>query len=275
MTATTDATMSEVVSRDGTTISVYSSGEGPPLVLVHGGLGDHTRWDALRPRLEPHVTVHAMDRRGRGASGDSPDYRLEREFEDVAAVVEAVADASASPVAVYGHSYGGLCAFGAAKLPSDIGSVALYEGWPPVDPDAWAAPPGFLARLEELLAVGEREAVLETFLRDVVHMSDQEIDAYRRQPSWQGRVAAAHTVIREERAFQAHAFDHRQAARVTVPALLMVGEEQPLDWQAETVVEALPDARLCVLPGQAHSADIVAPELVATELLRFLSEQLG
>jgi len=273
MTPPTDAAMSRVVSRDGTEIGVFSSGAGPPLVLVHGGLGDHTRWDALRPHLEPHVTIHAMDRRGRGASGDSSDYRLEREFEDVVAVVEAVADTSGAPVAVYGHSYGGLCAFGAAALTSGIDRLMLYEGWPPVDPDAWVAPPGLLERLESLLAAGEREAVLESFLRDFVHMSDQEIDAYRNQPSWQGRVAAAHTIIREEQAFCERAFDHQQAARITAPTLLIVGDDQSLDWQPETVRDALPDARMSVLEGQAHTADIVAPELVANELLTFLSEQ--
>jgi pimeloyl-ACP methyl ester carboxylesterase len=71
------------VSADGTEIGYWTSGEGPPLVLVHGSMGDHTRWDSLRPHLEPHFTVHAMDRRGRGASGDGPDYRIEREYEDV------------------------------------------------------------------------------------------------------------------------------------------------------------------------------------------------
>ena len=170
--STTDATADRVVSRDGTEIAMFVRGEGPPLLLVHGGLGDHTRWDALRPHLEPHATVYAMVRRGRGASGDGPDYALEREFEDVAAVVDAVAHRSGAPVTVYGHSYGGLCAFGAARLTSGIDRLVLYEGWPPVDPAAWTAPPGFLERLEELLAAGDREAMLETFLREYVKMSE-------------------------------------------------------------------------------------------------------
>ena len=71
-----------VASRDG---------DGPPLLLVHGGLGDHTRWGPLLPYLDPHFTVHAMDRRGRGVSGDGPDYSPLREFEDVAAVIDAIA----------------------------------------------------------------------------------------------------------------------------------------------------------------------------------------
>ena len=100
-----------VASRDGTQIAYWTSGSGPPLVLVHGAPADHTRWRPLLPYLEPYVTVHALDRRGRGASGDALEYRLEREYEDVAAVVDAVA-ASGQPVDVYGHSHGGIVAFG-------------------------------------------------------------------------------------------------------------------------------------------------------------------
>lgn len=83
-----------VTSTDGTRIGFSSSGSGPPLLLVHGGLGDRTRWEALLPYLEPHLRVHAMDRRGRGLSGDPPEYALEREYEDVAAVVDAIATSS-------------------------------------------------------------------------------------------------------------------------------------------------------------------------------------
>lgn len=273
MTAEPDAVLSRVESRDGTAIGVWASGAGPPLVLVHGGVGDHSRWGVLRPLLEPHVTVHAVDRRGRGASGDQPDYRLEREFEDVAAVAEAVAEDSESPVAVYGHSYGGVCALGAVTLTSSIDRLVLYEGWPPVDPEAWALPPGLLERLQELLAAGDREALLEVFLREFAKMTDEEIAALRSQPSWAGRVSAAHTIIREERAFQESSFDPGLAAHVAVPTLLLVGENQTLDWQAEVVREALPDARVCVLEGQAHTADVVAPDVVADRLLPFLLEK--
>ena len=99
MTGTTEATVTRVASRDGTEIGWWTSGEGPPLVLVHGAVADHTRWRPLLPYLEAHATVHAMDRRGRGASGDAPVYDLAREFEDVAAVVgrSPAAPASRSP----------------------------------------------------------------------------------------------------------------------------------------------------------------------------------
>jgi pimeloyl-ACP methyl ester carboxylesterase len=266
---------SSAVSRDGTRIAFVASGSGPPLLLVHGGAGDHTRWGVLRPYLEPHHTVYAMDRRGRGGSGDGPDYALEREYEDVAAVVEAIAGRSSNGVAVYGHSYGGLCAFGAAPLTSHLSRLVLYEGWPAVDPEALSADAALLNRLEELLGQGQRERVLEIVLREVVGMSEQEVAAYRAQPSWQARVAAAELFPREERAFLATPFRRDAAQRVRVPTLLLSGEKTQELWQADTVAGFLPDVRVTVLEGQSHTADIVAPERVAEQLLRFLGERAG
>jgi pimeloyl-ACP methyl ester carboxylesterase len=267
----TEQRLERVVSDDGTEIGYWVSGEGPPLVLVHGSLGDHTRWDVLRPYLEAQVTVHAMDRRGRGASGDHPDYHLERESEDVAAVVDAVADASGSEVAVYCSSFGGLCAFGAATRTANIRRLALYEAWPPVDPEAFAPPAGSVERMEALLEAGDREAALETAYRDLVGLTEQELDEVRSQPSWPARVAAAHTIPREERAFQQTPFDRGRAATITAPTLLLVGTESP-DWgpEVETVAAALPEARIGRLEGQGHVADLFAPELVAAPLLAFL-----
>ena len=161
MAGTTEATMTRVESRDGTEIAVWTSGHGPPLVLVHGAVADHTRWRPLLPHLEPHVTVHAMDRRGRGASGDAPGYAIEREFEDVAAVVDAVADASGFAADLYGHPFGGLCAFGGATLTAGIGKLVLYEGWPPADARARELPPGVGGRLDALLAEGNRDGVVQ------------------------------------------------------------------------------------------------------------------
>src|SRR5881275_383775 len=83
--ATTSHT--KVISADGTAIAIETSGAGPSLVLVHGGVGDHTRWQKVLPRLNPQFTVFAMDRRGHGASGDSKQYSLQREAEDIAAVI--------------------------------------------------------------------------------------------------------------------------------------------------------------------------------------------
>ena len=179
MTHTDETSVMRVVSRDGTEIADWTSGQGPPLVVVHGTPADHTRWRPLLPFLEPHVTVHAMDRRGRGASGDAPDYDLAREYEDVAAVVDAVAAASGTPVDLYGHSHGGIVAFGAATLTSKIRKLVLYEGWPVPNPDVYALPPGLGDRLDALLAAGDRDAVVETIFRELELMSDEDLNASR------------------------------------------------------------------------------------------------
>jgi len=275
MAGTAEATMTRVESRDGTEIAVWTSGHGPPLVLVHGAVADHTRWRPLLPHLEPHVTVHAMDRRGRGASGDAPGYAIEREFEDVAAVVDAVADASGFAADLYGHSFGGLCAFGGATLTAGIGKLVLYEGWPPADARARELPPGVGGRLDALLAEGNRDGVVETVFREVVLMPEAEITALRAQPAWPARVAAAPTIVRELRAIPQVPFDPGQAARIAVPTLLLTGSDSDDPFAADlaTVAAALPDARIGVLDGQRHVADILAPELFARRLLAFLGER--
>jgi pimeloyl-ACP methyl ester carboxylesterase len=270
-----ESTMSRIVSRDGTEIAYWSSGGGPPLVLVHGTTADHTRWHPLLPFLEPHATVHAMDRRGRGASGDAPDYDVARELEDVAAVVDAVAETSGAAVDVLGHSFGGLCAFGGATLTSNVRKLMLYEGWPPPNPEAWALPPGVEERLEALLAEGNREAVLETFFREVVRMPEEEFAVYSALPAWQARIAAAHTITRESRAEQAAPFDPEQAAKITVPTLLLTGGDSPdlFKGDLDAVEAALPDARVVVIEGQQHIAIDLVPAVFAEHVLAFLHDQ--
>jgi pimeloyl-ACP methyl ester carboxylesterase len=261
-----------VESRDGTEIAYWTSGDGPPIVLVHGAPADHTRWRPLLPYLEQRVTVHAVDRRGRGASGDAAEYSLEREYEDVASVVDAVAAASREQVDVYGHSHGGIVAFGAASLTANIRKLVLYEGWPVSDPSIYALPAEVVRRMDTLLAEGDRDGVVEALFRSVEEMSDEDLAALRRAPSWPGRVAAAHTVTREIVGETRARLDAQQAAKIRVPVLLLIGEKSadPAKREVGAVAAALPDARLLVLAGQQHIADILDPENFAKHLLEFL-----
>jgi pimeloyl-ACP methyl ester carboxylesterase len=270
-----EGAMTRVVSPDGTEIAYWTSGEGSPLVVVHGTPADHTRWRPLLPSLRPHVTVHALDRRGRGASGDGPDYALAREFEDVAAVVDAVAENSRSSVDVYGHSHGGIVAFGAATLTSNIRKLALYEGWPVPDPQVYALPTGLEDRMDALLAEGKRDEVVETLFRELESMSDEDMEALRAAPSWPGRVAAAHTITREVRGETEALLDPEAAARIAGPVLLLTGanSSDPSKPDIEAVATALPNARIAVLEGQEHVADILAPKVFADHLLAFLHER--
>lgn len=272
MTRTAEATSSHVQSVDGTRIAVYISGEGRPLVVVHGTTSDHTTWRLVLPFLEPHVEVHAVDRRGRGHSGDSEDYDLGKECEDLAAVVEAAAAASGSPVDLLGHSYGGNIAFRTASRTANIHKLVLYEGWPAPNVAHRLVRPSLLAHLEMLLADDRPEEMLVTFYRDIVLMSDEELTTLQASPTWPARVAAAGTVPRELRAFGEHAFDPATAARIDVPVLLLVGENSPDEIKAdpEIVAAALPDAGVRVLAGQAHMAHLTAPETFADEVWSFL-----
>jgi pimeloyl-ACP methyl ester carboxylesterase len=261
-----------VASRDGTKIAYWTTGSGPAIVLVHGTPADHTRWRPLLPYLEPYITVHTIDRRGRGASGDALEYSLEREYEDIAAVVDTVATASGEQVDVYGHSHGGIVAFGAATLTANIRKLVLYEGWPVPNPSIYALPASVVRQMDELLAQGDRDGVVEALFRSVEEMSDEDMAALRRAPSWSGRVAAAHTVTREILGETRARLDAEDAAKITEPVLLVTGEESadPAMREVDAVAAALPDARLLVLAGQQHIGDILDPKTFAKQLLEFL-----
>ena len=269
MTAQASLTMTTIPSRDGTPIACFASGDGPPLVLVHGVLSDHSRWEALRQELDGHATVYAIDRRGRGASGDHDRYDAEREFEDVAAIVDALAAHHGAAVDVYGHSGGASFALGAASLTASVGRLVLYE--PAVDPGA-LLPRGFLGRLEALLADGDHDGVVEGFCRQVLHLPDEQLALYREHPSWAARVAAAPTLPRELAITADRLFDPDRAATVTARTLIITGEQTPAGFTdgVEVVADAIDGSQVQTLHGQGHTADVVAPALVAAHLLAFL-----
>jgi pimeloyl-ACP methyl ester carboxylesterase len=110
----------DVRSADGTSIAVWVEGDGPALVMVHGAIADRTTFEPFVAVLRHEMTTVSMDRRGFGASGDTLAYAIERDFEDVAAVIDAVAALTGGPVAVWGHSYGANCAMGGAALTGNV-----------------------------------------------------------------------------------------------------------------------------------------------------------
>ena len=266
-TPDTDEEMETITSADGTSIAFERTGRGPPLVLVHGTTADHTRWEPVRPAFEEHFTVYAIDRRGRGESGDAEEYALEREFEDVVAVVESIDE----PVILLGHSYGALVSLEAALRTDDIRTLVLYEPPLPVsedDPDT----EGVLDAMTTLVDDGEDEAALVRFFTAVVGVPAAELDALRSAPNWPARVDAAHTAIREERARKGYVFDATRFDGVTTPTLLVAGSESAPFLRDATAVldDALPNSRIAVLDGQAHAAMNTAPELFVDEVLGFI-----
>lgn len=255
-----------VTAPDGVPIACYRGGDGPPLVLVHGTTADHTRWAPVLPALAAHFTVYAVDRRGRGASGDAPTYAIEREFDDVASVVDAVG----GPVNLLGHSYGALCSLEAALRTHHLRRLILYE--PPVPTGLEIYPPETVARVAALLEAGDREGAVTTFLRDVAQVPPHELELLRSVPAWPARIAAAHTVLREMRGSEDYVFDAAQFADLRVPTLLLLGGDSPPIFKRaiEVVHAALPSSRIAVMPGQQHTAMNTAPELFVREVLGFL-----
>jgi pimeloyl-ACP methyl ester carboxylesterase len=263
MITTTAPTQRTTTSPDGTRIAWWISGTGPDLLLVHGTTADHTRWEAMLPLLESHVTVHAMDRRGRGASGDHADFSLEREAEDVAAVAEAIG----APVHVFGHSQGALYALEATTLTTAIGRLVLYE--PPV---GVAAPPDMRRQLAALISAGRRDEAVASFLMGVAGLTPEQIEQSRSLPSWASRVAAAHTIVREEEASATYRLDPSRFSGSDIPALLLDGTASPPPLREATarVARALPNSQVVPLVGHGHVAMLADPGLVAREILEFV-----
>ncbi len=253
------ATERHVVAPDATRIAVFSSGpaHGPPVMLVHGATADHTAWRAVAPRLAESFRVHAIDRRGRGASGDgSEPYRIEAEYEDVATVADAVAAEAGEPVDVVGHSYGGRIALGAALQTAAIGRVVVYEGAPsPADASGYR-PSGVEGRIRRLIDEGDRDAALETFFREIVGMPETELIAYRADPIWPRRAAAVHTTLRELEADGSPAASLEALRGVEQPVLqILGGASKPVFAEATAALDALlADSRVVVIPGARHAA---------------------
>jgi pimeloyl-ACP methyl ester carboxylesterase len=252
----------EARSIDGTRVAAHVSGDGPALLVVHGIAGDATRWTLVRPRLAERFTVYAMDRRGRGASQDAAIHSIALEAEDVAALVRAIG----GDVFVLGHSYGGLVALEAARIEPRIARLMVYE------PYFWAtpltAPSEPTLRYARMLEAGDRAEVLETFCREIVQMSDKDVARMRAHPSWDARVACAHTLVREMGAVEQHRFD---ASNLRMPLRMLVGSESPafLKDATERLHGKVPGSDVVVLPGQSHIAMDTAPDLFVSEVLAF------
>jgi pimeloyl-ACP methyl ester carboxylesterase len=268
-----------VTSPDGTPIAVFESGRATsgtrPLVLVHGTTSDHLTFRVVGPMLGLRRRLFAIDRRGRGASGDAPTaYSIAREFEDVAAVADAVALQSGGPVDVVGHSFGGRCGLGASLLTASIDRIVSYEGAPPRDagPDAAYEPGWLISRLRDDLERGDLAGLLEQFMRTVVRMNDEGIAAFRADPVWPLRVAAAPTIVRELEASNDPTAGLVALARVGRPVLQVLGSASPPAFGINTraLAERLRNGRLAVIEGAAHGAHHTHPAAFVAAVEGFL-----
>jgi pimeloyl-ACP methyl ester carboxylesterase len=252
-------------SRDGTPIGYDSRGEGPALILVDGALTVHSSGSGeLATLLAPHFTVYGFDRRGRGESGDTLPYAVDKEIDDI----EALIGRAGAPAFLYGHSSGGPLAMRAAiRLGSQVSKLAMYE--PPYnnDPGAQESWSRYLSQLAEALAEGRRGDAVALFLRFVGTPAEQ-VDGMRRATGWPGMEAVAPTLAYDHAAILGEPWSvpAALAARVGVPALVMSGDAGlPFMPDAARVLsEAIPQGRLRMLAGQTHEVkpDVLAPVLV-------------
>jgi pimeloyl-ACP methyl ester carboxylesterase len=260
-----------VQSTDGTPIAVWRSGAGPGLLLVHGTAADHSRWARTRPLFEHNFTVWAIDRRGRGGSGDGSRYSIAQEAHDIAAVAAAIGGA----VSILGHSYGALCCIEAAPAMPQLDRLVLYE--PPLPVGGQIVAPAAALDVERCLAAGDPEAALLTFFRSVVRVPEQQLDVMRASPAWAARVAAAHTLPREIRLEAEYRPELERLRAVHVPTLLLLGGDSPAFLQEATrrLHESMPRSRVHVMPGQQHVAmDMITEEFVQL-VTRFVLDAPG
>jgi pimeloyl-ACP methyl ester carboxylesterase len=261
--------MTEVTSSDGTTIAFDRSGEGPPVMFVGGALSDRSGGAPLAALLMQRFTVFTFDRRGRGDSGDTPPYAVEREVEDIGVLI-AEAGGAAS---VFGHSSGAALALEAAAGGLPITKLALYE--PPfvVDDSRPPLPSDYVARLIELVSEGRRGDAVEYFLTIGPGIPADVVAEMRGAPSWAAMEQVAHTLAYDGLIIGDRVFGDplpvERWASVTMPTLVIDGGASP-EWARNAVralADVLPHARRRTLEGQTHGAD---PEVLAPVLEGFL-----
>ena len=260
--------MDEVRSKDGTAIAFERSGEGPPVILVVGAFNDRATGAPLAAALQERFTVFNYDRRGRGDSGDTLPYAVEREVEDLEALIEE-AGGSAS---VFGYSSGAVLALRAAAHGLAIPRLALYD--PPVSADGGAGRlrEDLAARLGGLVEEGRRGEAVELFQTEVVGLPAEVVAQIRRAPFWPALEAMAHTLVYEIEILGDGSLPTELTASVETPTLVIVGGQSSpfLRETAPALADAMPDARARVLEGQSH--DLV-PRVLAPVLEEFLADR--
>lgn len=252
-------------STNGAPIACWQSGQGTPLLLIHGTSGDRLTWTPVLTKLERHFTVWTLDRRGRGHSGDDDAYSLMAECEDIATVVDAIGER----VHVFAHSFGGLCALEAARLTENIDKLMIYE--PPLSLTGSGWTQTMNQTMQSLLAEDGHEDVLLLFLREIVKCSEREITLIQAAETWPERIAAAHTIHRELVAIDNYRFEAHKFRTMQTPTQLFLGGDSPTRRRdiALTLKASLPNSRIVELEGQQHGAVRTAPDLLVDEIVRF------
>lgn len=252
-----------VTSADGTSIFFEQRGDGPPVILVGGAFNDRTTTVGLADVLAGDFTVVNYDRRGRGDSGDAPSYAVEREIEDLAALIAHVGGTAS----VFGHSSGAVLALEAAAAGIGIERVVAYE--PPYATDEHPRA-DIVAEVRAQLAAGDRDAAAATFLQ-VAGTPAEMIEGMKQAPVWGWFTALAHTLPYDLTICGPDARPRASLARIAIPALVIGGgaSDDALRSGARAAAAAVPGARHEVLEGQDHGV-LQYPETLRPLLLDFL-----
>lgn len=264
--------MKTVTSQDGTRIAYECTGDGPAVILINGALGDRKldrrfkMMSGLAELLLPRFTVIDYDRRGRGDSDEAGPFAVEREIEDISALIDTIG-ASAS---LFGFSSGGALALRAAGAGIGVDRVAVYEAPFVVDRRDKRPPADYGQRLDELIAAGDRRGAVKHFMRNAMGMPAPVVTAMRLMPGWKDMEANAPTLRYDWAALGEHNMQGGplradEWGPVTVPALVICGAKSSSGLRngSRALAEVLPDAKLRVLDGMGHrlKVNLLAPVL--------------
>jgi pimeloyl-ACP methyl ester carboxylesterase len=253
--------MGTVTSKDGTRIAFDRSGEGPAVILVVGAFNERPTGAPLARALEQHFTVFNYDRRGRGESGDTAPYAVEREIEDLDALITEAGGSAR----VFGYSSGAILSLRAAAQGSAISQLALFE------PPPTGARAGELApELSELVAAGRRGDAVELFQTEAVGIPAAIVAQLRNAPFRPALEKIAQTLAYESTILKA--LPDGLTASVKVPTLVIDGDQSPevMRQAAKSLADALPDGQYRTLVGQGHDID---PDVMAPVLVEFFLAQ--
>ena len=253
--------MHATISVDGTRIAYDRLGEGPPIVLVAGAFNTRTTTEPLAAALQDRFTVLNVDRRGRGDSGDTAPYAVQREIEDLDAVI---GEAGGSAT-VFGYSSGATLALRAAADRLPITRLALYDAPFVVDGSRPKLAPDFAPELAALIAAGRRGDAVELYQRVVIGIPEDVVVQMRQAPFRPALEEIAHTLVYEATLVGDLSLPTELIASITTPTLVIDGEHSPpiMGPAADALARTLPDGRRRTLAGQSHdlAPDALAPVL--------------
>ena len=225
------------------------------------GVRSNPMFRQLETVLASHFTVYNYDCRGRGDSGDTLPHAVSHEIEDIEALIEEAGGAAY----LFGISSGATLALEAAAMfPHNIKKLALYD--PPflLDDSRSPLPNDYVAHVNELLAVGQRDEAVEYFLQEALRIPSADIAPMRNDPEWQIMVALAHTIAYDgmimEEMMSGKGIPLERWQSVTMPSLVLNGakSEPHFGTAASAVAEGLPNARLHIIEGQTHQVESAA-----------------